>query len=89
MLMLFITIFHGVFLFENWSWKTEAQVFGLLNLYFVLEDFLWFVFNKHYTIRRFKPGKIEWHKRWIWGLPLSYWWGMIVGIALLIAGYSK
>lgn len=86
MCLLFVTIFHGILLFQTWSWKVEAQVFGLLSWYFIIEDFLWFFFNKHYTLRKFRPGKILWHKRWFLGLPYSYWWGGIIGTFLLIMG---
>jgi len=86
MLLFLITIFHGIFLFRPFSWRTEATVFGLFCWYFIIEDFLWFVLNKHYRLWNFKKGKITWHKRWIFGLPVSYWWGMILGIFLLIIG---
>jgi len=86
MLLMFITIFHGIFLFEQWSWKLEALSFGLLSFYFVIEDFLWFVFNKHYGIKKFRKGKINWHKRWMLGLPTSYWWGIIIGVLLVYLG---
>jgi len=89
MLALFITIFHGVFLFLKWSWKIEFLVLGLYNIYFVIEDFLWFVFNtKHYGIKKFRPGKIEWHKRWFLGLPTSYWIGIIFSIISFIIAFS-
>lgn len=86
LLLMYITIFHGVFLFEPWSWQRESLIFGYFSLYFVLEDFLFFIVNPHYTLKSFKKGKIEWHKRWVWGLPYSYWWGLIVGIGLLYLG---
>lgn len=87
MLLLFVTIFHAPFLFADFSFKTEMIVIGFLSCYFVLEDFLWFCFNKHYTIKRFKKGKISWHRRWAFGLPVSYWWGTILGISLIYFGY--
>lgn len=89
MLLMFITIFHGVFLFQEWSIKLEMTIFGYFSWYFVIEDFLFFVVNPHYSLRHFKKDHIEWHKRWFWGLPYTYWWGMIIGITLLLLGGIK
>lgn len=86
MLGMFITIFHGIFLFEQWTIKTELQVWGWYSIYFVVEDFLWFIFNKHYRLKNFRKGRISWHKRWFLGLPVSYWIGILGGILLLIIG---
>jgi len=36
-------------------------------------DFLWFVINPHYGIKKFRPNCIAWHKRWLLGVPLDYW----------------
>jgi len=86
MLLMFITIFHGIFLFQTWDIQTECSIFGYFSLYFVIEDFLFFVVNPHYKLKNFKKGKIEWHKRWFWGCPWTYWWGMIIGTFLLLLG---
>ena len=86
MLILFITIFHGFFLFQEWTPKLELVIFGIGIIYFVVEDFLWFVLNKHYGIKRFRPGKIAWHNRWVLGLPISYWVGGIIVSTLLHFG---
>ena len=86
MLLLFIAIFHAMLHEESWSWEKEFQVFGLLSWFFVLEDVLWFIFNPHYTWKRFRKKTIEWHNRWFLGLPYTYWWGIIIGIILLLLG---
>jgi hypothetical protein len=87
MLLMFVTIFHGIFLFQEWSIKNELLIFGLLNWYFVIEDFLFFIVNPHYRFKNFRKGKISWHKRWIFNLiPVSYAWGMIIGTGLLLLG---
>lgn len=81
-----IIIFHGLFINELGTWKTEYKIFGLISFFFVLEDAIWFFMNKHYTIKKFLKKEIEWHKRWVFGLPLTYWWGMILGTFLLWMG---
>ena len=86
LILLFIAIFHAMLHNEIWSLKKELQIFGLLCWFFVLEDLLWFIFNPHYTLRKFNKKYIDWHKRWVWKLPLTYYWGSIIGTTLLILG---
>jgi hypothetical protein len=86
MLSMWIVIFHGIYLFQPINVKTELTILGLLNWYFIIEDFLFFVVNPHYGIKKFKKGHISWHKRFFCFLPVSYWWGMIIGTGLLILG---
>jgi hypothetical protein len=88
LLLMFLTIFHGIFLFIPFTMKNEFIVLGLLNYYWVLEDFLFFIVNPHFGISKFRKGCISWHKRWcIFNLiPVSYFWGLIIGTGLLILG---
>jgi hypothetical protein len=52
-----------------------------------LEDFLWFVFNPHYGIKKFRKGEIWWHKTW-WGpVPSLYWQMAVITTVLLYFGY--
>jgi hypothetical protein len=86
LLLTYIIVFHGLFINELGTWKIEATIFGLVSWFFVIEDILWFIFNPHYTFKKFRKKQIEWHNRWFMGLPITYWWGMIIGILLLIIG---
>jgi hypothetical protein len=86
LLLMFLTIFHLPLLFIPFTLEIEYIILGLMSFYWVLEDFLFFIVNPHYRFKNFKKGKISWHKRWFLGLPTSYWWGMIIGITLLILG---
>jgi len=86
-LLIFMSIvFHGLFLGEIYSYKISCRAFGLMSYFFVLEDGLWFIFNPHYSIIRFNKKNVDWHKRWVWGIPLTYYWGIIIGTGLLILG---
>jgi len=89
MLLMFITIFHGIFLFQEWSINKELITLGSLNIYFIIEDFLFFIVNPHYTLNHFKKEYISWHKRWFLKIPVSYWWGIIIGTILLLLGYAN
>jgi hypothetical protein len=87
MLILFILIFHIPFIFIDWSIKKELIVLGLYCLYWVIEDFMWFVESKDYGIMKLFKKECEWHKRYTAGLPRSYFYGLIMGFLLLIIGY--
>jgi hypothetical protein len=86
MLLLFLLMFHSPFLFVDFTLKKELIIMGLFFWYWILEDFFWFLESKHYGLRNFKKGRIYWHKRWKFGLPVSYWESIIIGTILLILG---
>jgi len=70
----------------SWSWHLEARMVGAMVAFWILEDFLWFVINPAWGWRRFNAGSIPWHKRWLAGLPLDYWFFAIVaGVLLYVA----
>ncbi len=69
--------FHLPFLWQPWSWRAEWHVIGGYSLFWVVEDYLWFVLNPHYGPRGLTPAKAWWHKRWFLKFPLNYW---IVGL---------
>jgi len=87
MIVIFQMFFHSIFLFQDWALGKELVLQGTYFLYFLAEDVLWFVINPHYTFKRFLQQKIEWHKRWCLFLPVSYWFGLLMG-GLLIGGGS-
>jgi hypothetical protein len=86
MMLTFLLIFHCPFFFINWTFKKELITIGLYFWYWVIEDFIWFVESEYYGLRNFKKGKIYWHKRFLIGLPVSYWWSIIIGTLLILGG---
>ena len=86
LLTTFLVIFHSPYLFIPFTLKTEIILLGLFSWFWIAEDWFWFIENSLYGVRNFKPGRIFWHKRWIWFLPVSYFWGIIIGTGLLIIG---
>lgn len=84
--LMFLALFHSPLLFLTWTFKTESLILGSFCIYWIIEDFLWFVENKHYTFKAFRKGKISWHKRWFLGFPVSYWISGIIGTALILLG---
>lgn len=54
-------------------------------LFWILEDWLWFVLNPAYGIRKFRKEHVWWHaKDWWWIMPRDYWIFLPVGIWLLV-----
>lgn len=66
----------------EWSWHGEARVLASLMLFWVSEDFLWFVINPAVGVRRFHRAFATWHKAW-WGFaPVDYWIFLAISAAL-------
>jgi hypothetical protein len=59
--------------FRRWSWRLEMRVLACVALFWLVEDFLWFVLNPAWGLARFAPQFIPWHKHWIAFAPLEYW----------------
>lgn len=69
----------------DWTLHGEARVLAFLILFWIVEDFLWFVLNPRYGIRGFTRQRVEWHAAaWWWIMPREYWLFTPVGIALYV-----
>lgn len=76
--------FHLPFLaMHAWSLRNELHVIGGYQLFWCLEDFLWFIMNPHFGRKRFSREQVWWHKRWFVGLPVDYWILGICGTVLI------
>ncbi|OGL84510.1 hypothetical protein A3J03_01680, partial [Candidatus Uhrbacteria bacterium RIFCSPLOWO2_02_FULL_46_25] len=65
-----------------WGIGPELQTLSLFFLFIVLWDFLWFIINPHYGIRKFRPNCISWHKIWIARVPIDYYGGVLISLTL-------
>ena len=72
----------------TWSWHAEARVIASIMLFWVAEDFLWFVINPAAGWRRFHSGFANWHKRWACGAPLDYWVFLLLATMLYWYWYA-
>ncbi|MBJ7310127.1 hypothetical protein ACFOLJ_07900 [Rugamonas sp. CCM 8940] len=82
--------FHFPLLFmQQWSLRLEARVLGSIMLFWIIEDYLWFVLNPAYGVARFDPASIEWHKHWLWCAPTDYWVSLCLGGLLLWFSYRR
>lgn len=60
----------------QWTRRAAAQALAGLMLFWVVEDFTWFLLNPAFGWERFSPAHIPWHTRWWWGAPVDYWVGL-------------
>jgi hypothetical protein len=73
----------------HWTGPLECEVLGCLMLFWVLEDFFWFMFNPHYGWALYRKQQIAWHRRWFWVLPLDHWGMIAIGFFLLSWAHYK
>lgn len=87
----FIALFfhYPFFMLQQWSLRLEARALGSLMLFWIVEDFLWFVLNPAYGIAIFDPAHIAWHIHWLWLAPVDYWVGLTGAVCLLFYSYKK
>jgi hypothetical protein len=77
-------IFHfPLVLLWQWSWQLEAKVVACIIVFWIAEDFLWFLLNPAFGWRRFAPAHVAWHKHWAGGAPIEYWIFSVVAALLL------
>jgi hypothetical protein len=80
-------IFHmPLVMMGQMSWVLEGRVLAALMLFWVIEDFLWFVLNPGFGLARFNAANATWHKNWVLGAPVEYWVASLLGV--LMMGYS-
>ncbi len=73
--------------FAPFSWRAEARVLSFFILFWVLEDFLWFLLNPAFGLKRFRRQFIWWHApTWWWIMPRDYW--IFSPVALLLYRFS-
>jgi hypothetical protein len=67
----------------EWTLAGELRTIATYFVLAVVWDYLWFVLNPAYTVRRFHRGNVWWFEvPWIWRFPLDYYLGVGVSIAL-------
>lgn len=75
--------------FTGWSWAYELRILGFIMLFYIVEDFLWFVFNPAFGIRKFRRELIWWHQHsWLWFMPRDYFIFLPLGIGLYCLSFN-
>ena len=79
-----ILIFHFPFVLDYaWTLKHEARVLAGLIEFWITEDWLWFVFNPAWGVRKFNRAHVPWHKHWFLFAPTDYYTFAAAMVALL------
>ena len=91
MLMFLAVLFSGWFGSRFVSgcdngWTAVFQFAFFFLLWLLVEDFLWFVFNPHYTLKGYSKKKIPWHKHWVADCVPVHNVAGVLGLALLAVG---
>jgi hypothetical protein len=83
MLILHLSYVMGV----DWSVAAELRTIATYFVLAVVWDYLWFVLNPAYTVRRFRRGNVWWFEvPWIWRFPLDYYLGVGFSMVLVAIG---
>jgi len=78
-------VFHLPAVFgQRWSVLLELRMLGALALFWIIEDYLWFVCNPAFGAGRFFPEFVPWHKHWLLGMPTDYLSMGILGLACIL-----
>ena len=78
-----LLMFHlPLVLMRQFSWELEILILAQFLFFMTYWDFLWFVLNPNFRLKNFKLGGIPWHTKWLLGMPLDYWLGIIGGLFL-------
>ena len=81
--------FHFPLIFSgDFSWPAEQRALACIMLFWVSEDFLWFVLNPAFGLRRFSKTNGHWHRHWWLGAPIEYWIFTPLGLWWLWASYA-
>jgi hypothetical protein len=80
-------IMHIPFLFMRWDIYTEIILISAYMLITRWEDFLWFVFNPNYGLKKFHKEHISWHPDWFGPIPTQYIYSFIIWVILFMIGF--
>ncbi len=90
MFFLPLLVFHSHFVMGvPWSLVKELLVFAIYSAWMPTWDFLWFVLNPYYGVKKFKKQNVWWHRQshWLFNTtPLDYLFGW--GLSIALAGLA-
>ncbi len=90
LLIVLLLFFHLPFLGGvSWSLSAEIEIISMFLLFSVFWDFLWFVLNPYYGLKRLKPSYVYWHKKWVLGVPTDYPRGLAISFAVSLLNYPQ
>jgi len=85
LLFFLLVLVHLPFIFGSaWSWPAEFKMLAFYAFWLFIEDFLWFILNPHFGLKKFKSEHIWWHDKWLIGAPADYYTALIVSFLLYL-----
>jgi hypothetical protein len=83
-------VFHLTFILHTrFTNRLELRVLGSLAVFWILEDFLWFVLNPAYGLAKFNRLSIPWHPHWLLGVPVDYVVYLIAGSLMIWISFQR
>jgi hypothetical protein len=73
----------------RWRWADASLALAGLIVFWIAEDWLWFIVNPAWGWSRFDPGFVTWHRHWLAGLPVDYWLGSGVATSILYLRHRR
>jgi hypothetical protein len=65
----------------SFSRRAELRILAFLFLFWIAEDFLWFVLNPAFGLKKFRREHVWWHApTWWWIMPRAYWVSVPLGV---------
>ena len=86
----FLVVLHlpYAFGFVPLSLDAELRIAAFWIAFWIVEDYLWFVFNPAFGVSRFRREYIWWHApSWWWIMPREYWIGAPLAVVLYILSW--
>lgn len=74
---MFLLFFHLPALFLPWTWSLEFTVLSGFSLFTVFWDYLWFVLNPSFGLRRYNRLNVWWFQSWVGPFPRDYYVGSL------------
>lgn len=66
----------------------ELRIIAFGLLFWIVEDFLWFVLNPNYGFHAFRRECIPWHAAtWWWFMPRDYWIFLPIALAAYVGSW--
>jgi len=85
---MFLALHFPFFAGLKWTWRNQLRIIAGLQLFWIIEDFIWFVINPAFGLAKFNAENIPWHIEWIWFMPTDYWTFTITAIVLLSISFA-
>jgi len=79
-------LLHSAFLYTAWSLSAELKIIAFFLLLGGIEDFLWFILNPNFGLKKFNRIDVPWHTMWFLGIPTFYF--VIIPLGVFIYAIS-